>query len=324
MFSDCISDMGFLQRVDVAAGVVVLRLDRPERLNALDSALLFELVEALEHLSVDEELRVVVFSTTSVRALCSGVDVKEELDDAGGVARMKLLSQFLAALEAFAVPTIAVCVGNCIGAGAEIVAGCDLRIGGDNLKLAWTGARLGVPVGPARLTPLVGVARAKELIFTGRTIGAEEAAAIGLLHETVAPEEAEPAALRLAAHVAAHAPEGVALLKAAFRELDGAGTRRTRNRAARGLSAQGRRITARPAQVAAWIARQKYAFRRAATSSTSLRACFALMVKRRHQSRPARAAGAPRTFVIALSASQSGADHADPAVRRTALRARGC
>jgi enoyl-CoA hydratase/carnithine racemase len=214
--------MGFLQRVDVAAGVVVLRLDRPERLNALDSALLFELVEALEHLSVDEELRVVVFSTTSVRALCSGVDVKEELDDAGGVARMKLLSQFLAALEAFAVPTIAVCVGNCIGAGAEIVAGCDLRIGGDNLKLAWTGARLGVPVGPARLTPLVGVARAKELIFTGRTIGAAEAAAIGLLHETVAPEEAEPAALRLAAHVAAHAPEGVALLKAAFRELDGA------------------------------------------------------------------------------------------------------
>jgi enoyl-CoA hydratase/carnithine racemase len=222
VFSDCISDMGFLQRVDVAAGVVVLRLDRPERLNALDSALLFELVEALERLSVDEELRVVVFSTTSVRALCSGVDVKEQLDDAGGVARMKLLSQFLTALEAFAVPTIAVCVGNCIGGGAEIVAGCDLRIGGDNLKLAWTGARRGVPVGPARLTPLVGVARAKELIFTGRTVGAEEAAAIGLLHETVAPEEAEPAALRLAAHVAAHAPEGVALLKAAFRELDGA------------------------------------------------------------------------------------------------------
>jgi enoyl-CoA hydratase/carnithine racemase len=216
------SDTGFLQRVDVAAGVVVLRLDRSEHLNALNSALLLELVEALERLSVDEELRVVVFSTTSVRALCSGVDVKEELDDAGGVARMKLLSQFLAGLEAFPVPTIAVCVGNCIGGGAEIVAGCDLRIGGDNLKLAWTGARRGVPVGPARLTPLVGVARAKELIFTGRTVGAEEAAAIGLLHETVPSDEAEPAALRLAAHVAAHAPEGVALLKAAFRELDGA------------------------------------------------------------------------------------------------------
>src|SRR3954452_5469400 len=163
-------DVKSLQRVDVAPGVAVLRLDRPQRLNALDSGLLSELVQALERLSVDEELRVVVFSTTSVRALCSGVDVKEELDDAGGVARMKSFSQFLAALEAFALPTIAVCVGNCIGGGAEIVAGCDLHIGGHNLKLAWTGARLGVPVGPARLTPLVGVARAKELIFTPRTL----------------------------------------------------------------------------------------------------------------------------------------------------------
>jgi enoyl-CoA hydratase/carnithine racemase len=222
VFSGCISGVGSLQRVDVAPGVALLRLDRPERLNALDTGLLSELVQTLERLSVDGELRVVVFSTTSVRALCSGVDVKEQLDEAGGVARMKSFSQFLAVLEAFPVPTIAVCVGNCIGGGAEIIAGCDLRIAGDNLKLAWTGARLGVPVGPARLTPLVGVARAKELIFTGRTIGAEEAAAIGLLHETVAPEAAEPAALRLAAHIAAHAPEGVALLKAAFRELDGA------------------------------------------------------------------------------------------------------
>jgi enoyl-CoA hydratase len=222
VFSGCISGVGSLQRVDVAPGVALLRLDRPERLNALDSGLLLELVQALERLSVDDELRVVVLSTTSVRALCSGIDIKEKLDEVGGVARMKLFSQFLAALEAFPVPTLAVCVGNCIGGGAEIIAGCDLRIAGGNLKLAWTGARLGVPVGPARLTPLVGVARAKELIFTGRTIGAEEAAAIGLLHETVAPEEAEPAALRLAAHIAAHAPEGVALLKAAFRELDGA------------------------------------------------------------------------------------------------------
>ncbi len=86
----------------------------------------------------------------------------------------------------------------------------------------WAGARLGVPVGPARLTPLVGVARAKELIFTGRVVGAEEAAAIGLVHDTVPAAEAEAAALWLAAHVAAHDPTGVAILKAAFRELDGA------------------------------------------------------------------------------------------------------
>lgn len=203
-------------------GIAVLRLDRPQRRNALDSGLLIELVDALDRLSIDDELHVLVFSTTSTRALCSGVDVTEELDHAGGVARMKSFSQFLAALEAFPVPTVAVCVGNCVGGGAELVAGCDLRIAGENLKLAWAGARLGVPVGPARLTPLVGVARAKELIFTGRVVDAEEAAMIGLVHDTVAPEEAEAAALRLAAHVAAHSPQGVAILKAAFRELDGA------------------------------------------------------------------------------------------------------
>ena len=214
--------MGSLQQVSGGEGIAVLRLDRPERRNALDSGLLVELGEALERLAVDESLRVVVFSTTSMRALCSGVDVTEELDHAGGVARMRSFSRFLAALEAFPLPTIAVCVGNCIGGGAEIVAGCDLRIAGDNLKLAWAGARLGVPVGPARLTPLVGVARAKELIFTGRTIGAEEAAAIGLVHDTVPSTFAEPAALKLAAHVAAHDAEGVRILMTAFRELDGA------------------------------------------------------------------------------------------------------
>ena len=203
-------------------GIGLLRLDRPESRNALDSGLLIELVDALERLSIDEDLRVLVFSTTNSRALCSGVDINEPLDHAGGVQRMKSFSRFLTSLEAFPVPTIAVCVGNCVGGGAELVAGCDLRIAGDNLKLAWAGARLGVPVGPARLTPLVGVARAKELIFTGRVVGAEEAANIGLVHDTVPAEEAEEAALRLAGHVAAHSPEGVAILKAAFRELDGA------------------------------------------------------------------------------------------------------
>ena len=79
-----------------------------------------------------------------------------------------------------------------------------------------------MPVGPARLTPLVGVARAKELIFTGRTVDAGEAAAIGLVHDSVLAADAENAALRLAAHVAAHSPEGVHILKEAFRELDGA------------------------------------------------------------------------------------------------------
>ena len=93
---------------------------------------------------------------------------------------MEAFARFYAAIDAFPAPTIAVCVGNCVGAGAELVAGCDLRVGGDNLKLAWAGSRLGVPVGPARLAPLIGLSKAKELVFTGRVVGMEEAERVGL------------------------------------------------------------------------------------------------------------------------------------------------
>ena len=185
----------------------------------MDSALLGALLDALEELSADEGLRALVFSTTSERALCAGADVREQLDHAGGVARMEAFAELYAAVEAFPAPTIAVCVGNVVGAGAELAAGCDLRVGGDNLKLAWAGAKLGVPVGPARLAPLIGVSRAKELIFTGRPVGMEEAQGLGLLHRTAPAAEAERAALELAREIAEHPPEGLRRLKRMFRDL---------------------------------------------------------------------------------------------------------
>ena len=185
----------------------------------MDSALLAALLDALDDLAADASLRALVFSTTSERALCAGADVAERLEHEGGVARMEAFTRLYAAVEAFPAPTIAVCVGNVVGAGAELAAGCDLRVGGDNLKLAWPGAKLGVPVGPARLAPLVGVSRAKELVFTGRVVGMEEAAALGLLHRTAPAAEAEAAALALAAEVAQHPPDGLRRLKRMFRDL---------------------------------------------------------------------------------------------------------
>jgi enoyl-CoA hydratase/carnithine racemase len=133
---------------------------------------------------------------------------------------MELFTRMYSAVEAFPAPTIAVCVGNVVGAGAELAAGCDLRVGGDNLKLAWAGAKLGVPVGPARLVPLVGMAAAKDLILTGRVVGMEEAERLGLLHRTAPAAEAEAAALELATQLAGYPPEGLRRLKSMFRELD--------------------------------------------------------------------------------------------------------
>ncbi len=203
----------------------VLRLDRPERRNAMDTSLLEALLGALEELSADDALRAVVVSTTSERALSAGADVAEDLDAQGGVERMRLFTRLYAAVDAFPLPTVAVCVGNVVGAGAELAAGCDLRVGGDNLKLAWAGARLGVPVGPARLVPLVGLAAAKDLVLTGRVVGMEEAERLGLLHRTAPAAEAEAAALALAHEVGAHPPEGLRRIKSMFRDLGDSGRR---------------------------------------------------------------------------------------------------
>lgn len=206
------------ERID--DGIEIVRLNRPDKRNALDSASLALLNDTLDELAGDETLRALVLSTTNVRAFCAGADVGEALDHDGGVARMAAFTRMYSAIDAFPVPVIAVCVGNCVGAGAEIVAGADLRVGGDNLKLAWAGARLGVPVGPARLAPLIGVSRAKDLVLTGRSVGRDEADALGLLHRTAAADGAEAVALEVARAVAAQSPGGIRVLKQMFRDLD--------------------------------------------------------------------------------------------------------
>jgi enoyl-CoA hydratase/carnithine racemase len=201
-------------------GIEILRLNRPDKRNALDSAALILLVHALEELCTDDNLRALVVYTTNVRAFCAGADVGEVLDHAGGLARMSSFTRLYRLIEQFPVPTIAVCVGNCVGAGAEIVAGCDLRVGGDNLKLSWAGARLGIPVGPARLVPLVGLSRAKDLVLTGRMVDMAAADAYGLLQRTAAADSAEAAALELAATVAAAPAAGIRAMTQLFRGLE--------------------------------------------------------------------------------------------------------
>jgi enoyl-CoA hydratase/carnithine racemase len=212
--------MATLVRERIDDAIEVLRLDRPERRNAMDSELIAELIAALRDAADDESLAVLVYSTTSKKALCAGADVTETLDDAGAVKRMELFAEMYALLEAVRVPTIAVCVGDCIGAGAELASSADLRVGGENLRMGWPGARLGVPVGPARLTPLVGLARAKDLILTGRLLDVDEAERIGLLHSRAPAAGAETAAIDLARAVAAHSHEGLRRLKSMFRDLE--------------------------------------------------------------------------------------------------------
>ncbi|WP_354701369.1 1,4-dihydroxy-2-naphthoyl-CoA synthase [Paraconexibacter sp. AEG42_29] len=208
--------MSLLEYERPDARIAVLRLNRPEVRNAMDRALLAALEERLAELAADEALGVLVISTTNTRALCAGADVGEALSAEEGVERMEAFARFYSAIEAFPAVTIAVATGNCVGAGAELVAGCDLRVGADNLKLAWAGARLGVPVGPARLLPLVGMSVAKDLVFTGRVVGADEALRLALLHRLTPEAEVEAAALELAQAVAANNGPGLRHLKRRF------------------------------------------------------------------------------------------------------------
>lgn len=208
-----------LDRPDPA--IAVLRINRPEVRNALDTASLDLLNAHLVDLAADPDLMALVLSTTSTVALCAGADIGERLDHAGGVQRMEAFARMYALIESFPVVTVAVAVGNCVGGGAEIVAGADLRVVGDNLKLAWAGSRIGVPVGPARLAPLIGLAAAKDLVLTGRTVDQAEAVRLGLAQRTASAEDAEAMALDLAAAIAKQSPDGIRANKALFRELSG-------------------------------------------------------------------------------------------------------
>ena len=206
-------------------GVEVLRIDRPKQRNAFDSALLGEMNDALAALADDDSLRVLVLSSTSPDALSGGADVAEELDAEAGVVRMEAFAEMYARLTAFPTPTVAVCVGHCLGAGAEIVAACDLRVAGDNLKARWVGSLHGVPVGPARLVPLVGEALAKDLVFTSRVLGAGEALRCGFVRSVHPASEAEAEALELAASLAERPPEGMRRMKRLFLDLGGSDSR---------------------------------------------------------------------------------------------------
>jgi enoyl-CoA hydratase/carnithine racemase len=201
-------------------GVALLRLERPEARNAIDTQMLAEMLEHLTVARNDDAVRVLVLSSSDQMGLSAGADVKEQLDEEGKVRRMQLFADLYDEIVGFPKPTVAACHGDVVGGGAEIAVACDMRVGGANLRLRFPGAALGVPVGPARLVTLCGLAAAKYLLFTSRTVGADEALRLGLVNRVAPAASTEEAALELATSVAAHPPEAVARLKRMLHEWD--------------------------------------------------------------------------------------------------------
>lgn len=201
-------------------GVGLLRMDRPDALNAIDIAMLDEMVGHLEAAREDPEVRVVVLSSTDYSAFSAGADLKEELDHEGKVERMQKFADLYDLVVGFPKPTLAACHGYTVGGGAEIAVGCDIRIGGSNLQMRFPGAALGVPVGAARLVTLCGLGAAKYLLLGSQTVKADEALRIGLISRVAPGAATEEATLELAGRMAEFDPESVARLKQMLHRWD--------------------------------------------------------------------------------------------------------
>ncbi|GJD80109.1 enoyl-CoA hydratase/isomerase family protein [Methylobacterium gregans] len=210
-----------------AAGIARIVLNRPQSRNALTFAMYEGLVTLCERIASDPAAKALVITGAGDRAFAAGTDIAQfrevrTADDA--LAYERFMDRVLGTLERLRVPTIAAIAGACTGGGAAIAAACDLRVATADARLGFPIARtLGNCLSVAnlkRLAHLVGPARVKDMLFTARLLGAEEAFAIGLVGEVVA----DARALRertdaLATLLAGHAPLTLQATKEGLRRV---------------------------------------------------------------------------------------------------------
>lgn len=198
------------------AGVVQIRLNRPDRLNALGVDMVVALERAVTE-AIAAHARVILVRGTG-RAFCAGADLKERrsMDEAARVQHNRQINAAVDALAAAPMPTIAVVNGLALGGGCEIAIACDFRIASEEAQLGLTEARIGAIPGAGgtqRLPRLIGAARALELILTGEPVTAKRAAEIGLVNAVVSGDALDAYAERLAGVLASRSPDGAQTAK---------------------------------------------------------------------------------------------------------------
>ena len=213
--------MGFVN-VEVKDKIAVLTINRPEALNALNSAVLDDLNAALDSIDVNT-VRALVLTGAGEKSFVAGADIGEmsTLTKAEGEAFGKKGNDVFRKLETFPIPTIAAVNGFALGGGCEISMSCDIRICSDSAMFGQPEVGLGITPGfggTQRLARLVGAGMAKQLIYTARNIKADEAFRIGLVNAVYTQEELLPAAEKMANTIAANAPIAVRACKKAINE----------------------------------------------------------------------------------------------------------
>jgi enoyl-CoA hydratase/carnithine racemase len=201
--------------------------NRPEAHNAMTFAMYESLYEACETADADEEVRVLVLRGAGAKAFVAGTDIRQfaAFDETGedALAYEATIDRIVGRLETVGKPTVALVDGFAMGSGLALSATCDLRV-------CTPAAKFGLPIARtvgnclsmenyARLAALLGPARLKDIIFTARTIGAEEALATGLATEVVEPAQAEARVQELCELLASHAPVTLRVTKEALRRI---------------------------------------------------------------------------------------------------------
>ncbi len=192
-------------------------VDHRRKVNTLNTDLIAQLGSMCERLQTDDELRCVVLTGAGDRAFVGGADIREmiDLDPESARAFISRLHVACASIRALPVPVIARIQGYCLGAGLEIAASCDLRVASDTATFGMPEVNVGVPsvIEAALLPRLIGAGKARELVYTGRSMTASEAAQCGLVDRVVRAADLDVAALEWIQAIGTAGPRAIRLQK---------------------------------------------------------------------------------------------------------------
>jgi len=200
--------------------VAIITLNRPHRLNALSAGLHRDLYNAITEVSNDPSIKALII-TGGDKCFCAGADIKETSSGEGrsepaAPMRISRAGDPFTRIEHMDIPTVAAIAGVCVGGGLELALVCDLRISSSDARFGLPEVNIGIIPsggGTQRLPRLIGATRAKDLMYTGRLIGPEEAERIGIINRVVPHESFMDEAKKLALDLAEKPPLAVRMIK---------------------------------------------------------------------------------------------------------------
>lgn len=202
-------------------GIATVKINRPDKLNAMNIDVAREIIHTFEQLDKDVDTKVIILTGEGDRAFSAGADIEymSKISPDESVEYAKLGQLLTATVENISKPTIAAINGFALGGGCELAMSCDIRIASDTAKLGQPEVTIGIPPGwggTQRLMRIVGVAKAKELVFTGKMIKADEAKEIGLVNHVVPLGSLLEEATKMAQQIASNSTQAVKMSKIAI------------------------------------------------------------------------------------------------------------